>query len=524
MLLKSISNMQNESRVHKSIMNAKVNLIYFVIFLTLSFFSRKIFLETLGPDFTGLTSTLQNILGYLNLAEFGVSTAIAFNLYKPIKNGDRNKIIEIISLFGYIYRRIGLIVLITGTIVGLFLPYIFENTIFSVPLILFTYLAFLLSSLYGYFLNYKQIMLTADQKNYLITAYYQGAQFCTVLLQIAVAYYLHSYYLYVVLQMLYGITYCVILEKRLRKEYPWLCVNLRSGKQLLEKYPNILKSTRQVFIHRLKDFLLTKSDQIFVFAFASLKMVAYYGNYSMIFMRLTSLVTSALDGMGASVGNLVAEGNKDKMQKIFWELMSLRYIIAGILVYCIYQCIQPFIFYWLGKEYLLGWSIVGLLLLNFFITQTRGVVDMFNNAFGHYADVWSAWTEGLINVLVTIICGLKFGIIGILIGKIASMLPIVVLWKPYYLYRRGFKEAYWKYWSGVIRFLVILLFSWGISQYIVSLFTFNPMENFGMFCLNSFLHFIVFSIIYLLLLIRFSLGTSELINRIPLVKKLRSKK
>ena len=34
-------------------------------------YPRKIFLENLSDDFVGLTSTLQNLLGFLNLAELG---------------------------------------------------------------------------------------------------------------------------------------------------------------------------------------------------------------------------------------------------------------------------------------------------------------------------------------------------------------------------------------------------------------------------------------------------------------------
>ena len=58
-------------RVKKSILNAEVNLIFYFLTLFLAFFSRKIFLDCLGPEFIGLSGTLSNILGYLNLAELG---------------------------------------------------------------------------------------------------------------------------------------------------------------------------------------------------------------------------------------------------------------------------------------------------------------------------------------------------------------------------------------------------------------------------------------------------------------------
>lgn len=75
-----------ESRVKKTLLNARVNLLFYLLALTFSFFSRKIFLDYLGADFIGLTGTLYNLLGFLNLAELGMGNAIAFVLYKTISN------------------------------------------------------------------------------------------------------------------------------------------------------------------------------------------------------------------------------------------------------------------------------------------------------------------------------------------------------------------------------------------------------------------------------------------------------
>jgi len=46
------------SRVKKTIKNAKVGVFFYTIILFVHFFSRKIFLEGLGDEFIGLTSTL----------------------------------------------------------------------------------------------------------------------------------------------------------------------------------------------------------------------------------------------------------------------------------------------------------------------------------------------------------------------------------------------------------------------------------------------------------------------------------
>lgn len=65
-------------------MNAKVGFVFSILTIILSFFSRKIFLEVLGDEFMGLGGTISEILGFLSLAELGISTAVSYNLYKPL--------------------------------------------------------------------------------------------------------------------------------------------------------------------------------------------------------------------------------------------------------------------------------------------------------------------------------------------------------------------------------------------------------------------------------------------------------
>ena len=142
-----------ESRVKKTLLNARVNMIFYFLILILSFFSRKIFLECLGVDFVGLIGTLNNLLGFLNLAELGIGSAIGYVLYKPIFDDDRKKINEIISVMGYLYRVIGNIILVLGLILACFLPFIFPNTGFHLGVIYFTYFSFLFSSLIGYYMK-----------------------------------------------------------------------------------------------------------------------------------------------------------------------------------------------------------------------------------------------------------------------------------------------------------------------------------------------------------------------------------
>ena len=154
------------SRLSKSIQNAKVALIFYFLNLVLQFFSRKIFLDYLGSEVLGLNTTAQNLLGFLNLAELGIGAAVAYNLYKPIYDGNKQAINDIVSIQGWLYRRVAYIVMAGSCILMCFFPWIFEKA--QVPLwyTYATFLALLVAALLSYFVNYKLIVLSADQKEY----------------------------------------------------------------------------------------------------------------------------------------------------------------------------------------------------------------------------------------------------------------------------------------------------------------------------------------------------------------------
>lgn len=507
------------NRVHKSILNAEVNLLFYFLSLFLTFFSRKIFLDNLGAEFIGLTGTLNNILGYLNLTELGISASIGYFLFKPIQTNNRKEIQDILSLLGYLYNWIGAIIFIGAFIISLFFPFIFSNAGLGLGIIYFAFYSFLGSSLIGYFINYRQILLSADQKNYLVAIYYQSARLIKLGLQIFLAYYYKNLYVWVAVEFMFGIIGCVILNWKINKEYPWLEVNKQQGKALLKQYPDIIKKTKQVFIHKIKDFVLVKSDELFIFLFVSLKMVAYYGNYMIIISKLISLFSAITGSVGASVGNLVAEGNKERMLKVFWEYTTIQHTIAATLTFSLYAFLEPFLSHWLGNEYIMDNRILILLVIYIYITNSRNSVDAFNFAHGLYADVWSAWAELIINVSVTIVCGLQWGIIGILIGKLASLIPIVVIWKPYYLFTSGFQEKVKDYWTGVIRNYAISAFAIGASLYMLHFIPINPYHTIWDWMAYSAIGIVIFMSIDLSATLMFAKGSMDSLNRIKSIIK-----
>lgn len=453
------------NRVHKSLMNAKVGFIFYFLSIFMTFFSRRIFLECLGDEFIGLAGTVWSILNFLNITEVGIGTCIAYFLYKPIEQNDHSKICEIVSLFGWLYKIVGTIVMGGGFIVSLFFPLFFANEQLSLGIVYFTFYAYLGANLIAYFINYRQILLDSDQKTYKISIWTQTGTIFKTLVQIGLAYYYRNYYIWVAVEFLFSLIVCWILNYVINKEYPWLKTNKSQGREILKKYPDILVKAKQIVIHRLKNFFLSKSDEILIFAFESLQMVAFYGNYTMIVGKLTALFNNVLVGMNASIGNLVAEGDKQNIMKVFWEFATFRYWTTGIFIITLTFLINPVITWWVGLQYILADHIVFLILVNMYIMLTRPSVDLFINAYGLYDDVWAAYAEGIINISITLVIGCFYGLTGILLGKTISMLLLVVMWKPIYLYKRGFNTNITSYWKNIILHFSILIFFLILESY-----------------------------------------------------------
>jgi O-antigen/teichoic acid export membrane protein len=243
-------------------------------------------------------------------------------------------------------------------------------------------------------------------------------------------------------------------------------------------------------------------------------MVAYYGNYTLVVTKVSSMFDSALGSFTAGVGNLVAEGNNKRSQEVFWEIVALRFFVAGFLIFSVYNFLEPFISLWLGKQYLLDHTILVLLLVTVFISQTRGAVDMFNTAFGHYADTWAAWAELILNVGTTLATAPFLGIAGILLGKIVSTFIIIIVWKPYYLFKVGFRRKMSVYWMQEFKFY----FSFAVSVVISTmLFNFIPIDagaSFLKWIAKGVITIPVFCIIYLVLLYMLTQGSRDLTHRV----------
>ncbi|MDN3493745.1 lipopolysaccharide biosynthesis protein [Winogradskyella bathintestinalis] len=501
------------SRVALTLKNAWIALVFQLLYVIIQFYSRDIFLDNLGNDFIGTVDTLKSILQFLNLSELGIGTAVGFALYKPIYDNNRDTINEIVGYLGFLYKRIGFFVLGASMLLLIFFPYFFDNTTVDLGVIIFLFVALLISNLLSYFFAYYTFLFQADQKGYINITIGQSVFILRLFLQCIVLIYLQDVMLWILLELLTPFIYIFILRKKVRQTYPWLILNFKITKVIRDNHKGLLKKIKQLSFHKLGTFVSNSTDNIIVYSLVNPAMVAFVGNYQMIMNNINLLVSKLFDGTNASVGNLVAENDLKNMLKVFWEFMALRFFIAGCSTVLLYIGFDDLIRLWLGEDYLLSNKILITLIIIFFMLQVRQPIDSFKQAYGLYDDTWAPVAQSIINLFFSIIFVLKYGVLGVFIGTMISQFIIVLLWRPFYMFKYGFKISHGIYWKGFCLHLLYLLLAYISYFYVSMIFSKNLSLNlFSLF--GELLKFgLLFFLIYFSILSVFSRGFKDLIQR-----------
>jgi len=454
------------SRVQNVIKNAKVGLFFTAITFILGMYSRKVFLNELGPEFIGLTTTLLGIIGFLSLAEMGLSVAVSSTLYKPLAEKNYKKVCVTIDFLGKAYKFIGAGMVVLALIVALFLPYFFPGNEVSLRLVYFAYLAFIVTVVIEYVFNYRQIILSVDQKNYILILFRDGLNIVKVLLQLAVLSIGWGEYAWLAIGVMTSSVSIFLINQYIKNHYQWLVKTNKKIKTLYGCSLDVIKKTKQLMVHKLSGFINGALSNILIYKFSSLSMVAYIANYQILLSVIPMLLSSVKTPLTATVGNYVStrrEFDRDLFYTVFFAFSVCSFIFS----FFFYFLSSAFIYYWLGDEFILNDVLVSILTLSLCIVVLRSFVDIYVLAYGIFDDVKSPFFEIAINVSVSLSMGYIYGVIGILLGPLFSVLIIVLLWRPFWVFKKLHVKEYLNYLFKLLCFLCFLVLSIIFTKYIV---------------------------------------------------------
>ena len=337
--------------------------------ILLGFLTRKVFVDNIGVEYLGLNGLLQNILGVMALLEGGFATSVVYNLYKPLAENNHPKIIALLQLYKKVYRYIALGICCCALIIYPFLD-IFLKDAESLSYVSVVYFIFLFNSIVQYFTAYKWSIINASQKLYKLTAINLAYQVGLNKTKLAILYYTQNYILYLVIESIFGIGLNIAIVKTANRLFPYLLTNKKYEVDLPTK-KNITMNMKALFLHSVGGYFMHSTDNIVISSFVGVSVVGLYSNYSLILGTIGNMVGQILNSFSEGVGNLIAIESSEKVYHVFKTIFFVNFLVVSIPVIIIHNTITPFIQWWLGHEYILGYTTMCIILINFYINHMR---------------------------------------------------------------------------------------------------------------------------------------------------------
>jgi len=254
------------------------------------------------------------------------------------------------------------------------------------------------------------------------------------------------------------------------KKYPILSGHEQVGldnenKQLIKE------NVCAIVVHRIGGMMVFSSSHILMSKICGLIAEALYSNYAMIISVVESFYRVFFQSITASVGNLRAASDVRQQKAVFDKVFFINFVGIMFAAACLLSMLNPFVVIWLGKSFCFTEGTVVVLVFNFFLKGMRQTAMVFANAYG-----FQRWyklapiPEIVINLLIAIVGGVKYGPGGIFYGGIASTLFVSAWVEPYVVYKHGFHMSLMDYCRRYMCYGVISLVTIVSSYYICEVF------------------------------------------------------
>ena len=441
-------------RTENSIRNLKYTLMAQVVTIVLSFVTRTCLVRILGIESVALNGLFTQVITAISLAEMGVGTAIVYNLYKPLAEGDHEKVSQLMNLFRTAYWIIGAATLAIGIVLIPWLPYLITDISFEISYIRIVYLMFIFQSAVSYLFSYKIALLNADQNGYIYTRIFTSFKLVGTVLILIVLVISKKYLVFLGSNILLTIITDLYASNVAQKKYPYIKKRAKLPK---EEKRDIFSNIRNLFIMQFAGRVVDSTDNILISSLISTILVGLYSNYMVVIGVFKSLSDKLMGAVAPSMGNLFVTDDTDRKEENLYRLTFVFYIFASTASVGTYACIQPFVTLWLGKEYLLEISVVFVLCFLYFVAI---IYEPLKNAMfltGYFAVGRNiSFASAIVNLIVSVILGRQIGIIGIFIGTMCTYV-IEIIAKTYYLFKRYLQRNPIQYVFLWVRMILVFL-------------------------------------------------------------------
>jgi len=428
----------------KSVLNVSVSIGFKLITTVMVIVVKRMLIHTCGNEVNGLNALYLSVVGFLAVAELGVGSAITFCMYRPIVEGDINKVSALYGLFQRLYGIIGGIILLAGLCLCPFIHYFAADyTLLDVNLHI-TFILMLVSVVATYFFGAKTALINAYKNNYITTAISSGGIILQYILQIIVLSLTGSFIDYLLCRIVAVATQWLVTEWVTRRSYNPILNNKQ--KVDVETRRELTKNIKAMFMHKVGTLLVNTADSIIISIFVGVVSLGEYSNYVTVMAAMTGVINLIFSSLTSVFGHLYAKSSRITTQ-IYCEAFHLLNFLIGMVFYLgYYAIIDDLIALLFSADLVVERMVSQVITLNGFVQFMRSNVLTFRDATGtFYYDRWKPPIEGFVNVVLSILFAKRIGVVGVITATVITNLVICHVVEPYVLYKHAFGSSPRKY-------------------------------------------------------------------------------
>ncbi len=418
----------------------------------MSFVLRTIFIRHLSEELLGVNSLYTNILSILSMAELGIGTALNFALYRPVAQGDTEKIKSYMQMYRKAYTVIALVVAGIGLSIAPFLKYLIKDPgAITTGEMTGYYLIFLFNTVSTYFVSYKYSLCNAEQCNYIQTNINTVTKIIVSLLQVAVIILTGNFLWYLLTDMFVQLAQKVFVSWYLNRRYPYLR-DKNVTPLSKEESGEVWRKTKALVLHKVGDVARLQTDSLIISSFIAVAMSGMVDNYNLVINAVTNFVNIIFNSVISGFGNLIATETKQRQYELFKVYRFFASWVYGFAVTGFFVLLTPLIRLWLGESWVLPEAAVALILMDLYFKGDRIVLSNYKTAAGVFEqDKYLALIQGAVNLVLSIWLVQEIGLAGIYVGTVISGL-IANVTKPVIIYRVCFDRSCAGYFAETLRY------------------------------------------------------------------------
>lgn len=444
-------------RKTKLLYNTLSSLLYQIITIICGFILPRIILQYYGSEVNGLVNSITQFLQVIAFLDLGVGAVVQTALYKPLADKDCDQISKIYKSASKFFKNIARILIVYMIILIIFYP-IVVNKSFD-----FYYTATLIIAMgISYFSQYyfgvvNRLLLIADQNGYIqyniqIVTLIINTIACIILIKMNVS-----------IQIVKLTTSIIYLARPLLFKY-YVDKKYSINKNIIYNVEPINQKWNGVAQH-VAAVVIDGTDSIVLTIFSTLTNVSIYGVYNLVVMGVKQLFMSLTNGIQSLIGELWAKQEMDTLYDFFSKIEWMIHMGTIYLFGCTACLIVPFIevyTYGINDANYIQKSFAMLLVIANGIHCLRIPYVVMILAAGHYKQTQSNYLiTAFVNIIVSILLVIKYGLIGVAIGTLVSML-YQTIWMANYVSQKIIKNSrnnFIKLFVTDIMTFIIILFS-----------------------------------------------------------------